>query len=324
MAENKLPKQIQAQLDEAAEIERQITEATSPQGNTEPENLETQPTQTPAPEPAETAQTPPVEVDDGFKKKYDALTGKYNKEVPRLHEQLREQATSLQKLQDELAALKAKPVEPPKPKEALVTEKDEETFGKDLIDVARRVAQDEITALSERFSAMERILAGIAKIPERVQQIETRQVQSAEERFWNDINTAIPDWNEVDADPEWIEFLGQKAPFSVRQYRELAVEAISVGDVASIVELVNLWKDKSGKTQAATQQSKIQQELQSQTQPSKQRAAQPINTDKGRTWTGEEYQMAFDPRLSRTMSQTEIDKLQAEAEQAYAEGRVNW
>jgi hypothetical protein len=324
VADTKLPKQIQAQLDEAAEIERQMTEATSPQGNTEPVNPEPQPPENLKPDQADPAPTPQAEVDDGFKKKYDALSGKYNKEVPRLHEQLREQSASLQKLQTELEALKAKPVEPPKPKEALVTEKDEETFGKDLIDVARRVTRDELLGLTDRLSALERAVASIAKIPERVQQIESRQVQSAEDRFWDEVNAQIPDWDVVDDDPEWIEFLGQKPPFSVRPYRELAVDAISAGDVAPLVELVNLWKEKSGKTQAIAQQNQIQQELQSQTQPNKQRAAPVVNADKGKIWTGEEYQNAFDIRLARTMSQADIDVLQIEAEKAYAEGRVRW
>ena len=323
MADSKLPKQIQAQLDAAEEIERQMAEAASPQGNTE-QVEDPQPTPAPTPEPSNPAPTPQSEVDDGFKKKYDALSGKYNAEVPRLHNQLKAQAEALQKLTDELDALKTKPVEPPKPKEVLVTSKDEETFGSDLIDVARRIAKDEISVLMDRFSALERAVAGIAKIPEQVQRIESRQVQSAEEQFWGQINTEIPDWSEVDANPEWIEFLGQKAPFSVRPYRELALEAIAAGDVASIVELVKVWKDQAGITQAQVQKDKISQELQSQTQPGKQRAAPPVNQDKGRTWTGEEYQAAFDPRLIRTLSQAEVDKLQAEAEQAYVEGRVRW
>lgn len=321
-----LPKAIQAELDAAAEIEAQIAaEQAAPNGNT-PET-EAQETATDATESADkvaetTTQQTEAPQDDAWKQKFDVLTGKYNAEVPRLYQQLKEQASTLEKLQAELEANKAKPVEPEKPKESLVTSKDEDTFGSDLIDLARRVTRDEVGAVLSRIGNIEQMLENISQLPKQVEQVAQQQAQSTEDRYWSAIGKAIPDWEQIDSDPRWIEWLNLAPKFSIKTYRDLASEAISSGQVQPIVELVATWKEQAGIAQAQATQSNNKQELQRQVAPTKNNASSVPQGKK--VWTGADYEKAFDPRLSAEMSEADIEALQAEAELAYQEGRIQW
>ena len=324
--EQDLPKAIQAELDAADAIQAQLAaEQVAPEGNT-PEPEATQ-AETPSPEQADkviTPQTQPSDEhqDDAWKQKFDVLTGKYNAEVPRLYQQLKEQSTALERLQAELAVQRATPVEPETPKDSLVTSNDEETFGSDLIDLQRRVTQDEIGKVTSRIAHIERMLENISQLPKQVEQVAQQQAQTIEDRYWGSVNQAIPDWNQIDSDPRWIEWLSLTPPFAVKTYRELATEAIGAGQVQPVVELVKAWKDQAGIAQSQATQSNNKQELQRQVAPAKSNAS---NVPQGKkTWTAADYEKAFDPRNSAEMSEAEIDALQAEAELAYQEGRIQW
>jgi len=139
-----LPKQVQAQIAEIEAYEKALEAQQAPQ----PEELDTEAEvvaeveASPEPEEAKPADTSPTDVEDEtFKQKYKTLMGKYDAEVPRLHQQVREMTEVTKQLQEELKALK---VEPTKSKEkvSLVTDADRAEFGEELLDVQRRVAQE--------------------------------------------------------------------------------------------------------------------------------------------------------------------------------------
>lgn len=320
--EQELPKAIQAQLEEAEAIEKQIAaELAAPKdGNTQDPNAV--PAQPDAPETDKVAEpTPPKtddinQGDDGWKQKFEVLTGKYNAEVPRLYQQLKDQASALEQLQKRLEEAAAKPVEPEKPAESLVTSKDEDTFGSDLIDLARRVTRDEVGVVLNRIGQLEAMLKNISELPKQVELVAQQQAESTTERFWNAVEKRIPDWNQIDTDQRWIEFLNQAPPFSMKSYRELAGEAIAAGQVDPIAAMVDTWKAQAG----ITGQNNAKQELARQVAPTKQNGSSAPQGKK--TWTMAEYERAYDPRLSSEMSEAEIEALQAEADQALVEGRI--
>lgn len=321
--EQNLPKAIQAELDAAAEIEAQIAAEQAPSTD-EPKA----PEQSAAPEPVagNEPSTPPAaqgsQEDESWKKRFDVLTGKYNAEVPRLHDQLREQTNALEKLQQELEALKTKAPSNPEPETPLVTSNDEETFGADLIDLARRITRDEQSKVLKELAELRAAVQAISNLPKQVERVVEQQAISAEERYWNAVKAVVPDWDSIDQDGRWIDWLQLTPPFSVKTYRELAMEAIQAGLVQPIVELVKEWKTQAGIAQNVQANQAAKQELQSQMAPSKSNASS-VPTAK-KVWTGAEYERAFDPRLSKEMSESDIEALQAEAELAYSEGRIQW
>lgn len=323
--EQNLPKAIQDELDVAAQIEAQIAAEQTAPPEPEKEAENTNPPEAPV---GNEPSTPPAaqgsQEDESWKKRFDVLTGKYNAEVPRLHDQLREQNAALEDLKREINTLRTTPpeIQPEQPKTPLVTSNDEETFGADLIDLARRVAQDEFKKVMSEIAEIKTAVKAVSNLPKQVEQVVEQQAITAEERYWNAVKTTVPDWDSIDQDARWIDWLGQTPPFSIKTYRELAYDAIQTGKVQPITELVKEWKSQMGITAAAQTNQSAKQELQSQVAPSKSNASAVPAAKK--VWTGAEYERAFDPRLSKEMSEQEQDALQAEAELAAQEGRVQW
>lgn len=315
-----LPPAIQAQVAQAEALHAQVYTPAAPEGNTD----EGAPPTT-APEPAEQptvvpAQQPPQ--DEGYKARFDVLQGKYNAEVPRLHQANRELQQQLQQVAQQLAELNHRP-EPeakPEPQKKLVTDKDVETFGEDMLDVVRRTFHQEAQALLPQIIAQLR--GEFQPAMAQVDQVAQRQALSEEERFWSAIRTAVPDWDTVDAAPQWIAFLDTTPPGSLKTYRELAGEAIGQFQVAPVVSLVELWKTQSGQVQAAQKQASRQQELQRQIAPTTTKASSAPAGEK--VWTRADYEYAYDPRRVRDTKADALLALQAEADRAVAEGRVRW
>jgi hypothetical protein len=135
-----LPRQVEAQLKELEEIEKQL----AAQQDTEPPALDpepeskpaepTEPTQNSEPEPQQPEAKPekPAEPDvpeETWQQKYKTLKGMYDAEVPRLHSDVRELRAQMDKLQK--AAEAPKPETKPAKAEKLVTDADVQAFGED-------------------------------------------------------------------------------------------------------------------------------------------------------------------------------------------------
>ena len=73
-----------------------------------------------------------------FEQKYKVLEGKYNAEVPRMAQENRSLKEELDSLKLQVANLDNKPEEPKAEVTPLITEKDREQFGDDLIEVMKR------------------------------------------------------------------------------------------------------------------------------------------------------------------------------------------
>lgn len=321
-----LPKAIQAQLDEAAEIEKQLTQPET-QGT---EQTDTEQVAEPAPEPApevvpqsEPASEPKQEVpEETWERRFKTLAGKYEAETPRLHQQIRDLQAQLQSQAEMLIELKSRPEPAPEPVKPLVTSDDEESFGADLVNLMRRVASEATNSVADRMARLEAAASQINTLQQKVTEVSTSQAQTAEERFYAKIAEAVPDWQEVDKDERWLAWLAEYDPV-VGGPRQNALNAAGESlDAGRVAALFNQWKALTvvPQQQAAVQ---TQAELQRQVAPSKSKAttATPV-TEK--IWSTDEYERAFDPRLRATMSVDEVTKLQAEADRAAAEGRVRW
>lgn len=319
--EQDLPAHIQAQLDEAEAIEAAIAAEQAALANPQDTgNLEvvTQPEPVVEPEvkPEPQVQLPDPE-EETWKSRFNALQGKFNAEVPRLHQQLKESNHALADLRAEVDRLKQAPAKP----EVVntVTSEDEETFGSDLIAVMKKVAKQEASEAAKQLEPK------VASVSQKVDAVLKDQAETAGDRFMAAIARDVPDWETINADQKWLDWLGEYSPElgGPRQYAlDVAQERF---DHVRVVALFKAYKEKFPNSPAATTAptSKAQQELQSQVAPAKTAApATQPNTD--RIWTGAEYERAYDVRLGHTMTAKEVEGLQAEAERAYNEGRVRW
>lgn len=318
-----LPTAIQAQLDQAAEIEAQVYGTPAPDtGNP----VDVAPVPTTAVQPPEVAQpTQVTSPSSDLEHRFKVLQGKYNAETPRLHAQVRELS---EKLEQAVSALQSKADAPKQPEPKLVTDADVEAYGVDLVDMMRRVVQDEFKGLAQQLAA--ELDKRYAPVAEQVQRQEQRIVQSDEEKFWSKVCApdAAPDFAEVNGDPKWFEFLDTRAPGTSFTRRELAEEALRRLDAPALIEQVAEFKAAQGIVPAPVpevpkpQPKPSRPSLNSQVAPSSSRATAPTPATPGKIWTSAEYAAAMDHRRMQTVSREEYEAGVAEADLALAEGRV--
>ena len=312
-----LPKQIQAQLDQADALQAEMDAAAAPQeGNPEAAPEAEKPTLQLV-EPVEQATQVTQPEYAVLEQRFRVMEGKYKAEVPRLIEQNR---TLSEQLDRALAALETKAKEPP-PDTKLVTDADIEAYGNDLVDMVRRAAREEFKTLSEAFAAkLDQRFGDVAAKAERA---EKQTVKSETDKFWTAIRGAHADFDEVNADPRWDAFLDTNVPGTRFTRRAVANDAVDRFDAGVVIEQLTAFKDSVGLGKPEVP-AKPKPNLNSQVAPSSSRSSTPQASGAQRIWTGKEYADALDHRNGQRMPREDYEALIAEAETALNEGRVRF
>ena len=306
-----LPKQVQAQLEEAERIQRELAQPTAP---AEPEPApEVEPE--PAPEPPPQAAPAPVEpAQDAvyWQNRFKTLEGMYRAETTTLKSQVQQLSSQVEQVRQQ---------QPQAPKEQpLVTSQDDDKFGSDLIDVMRRVFREETRVFDKRMQAAEAFLQKLVPQVERVGRVEAEVALTREERFWTELNQAVPDWERINADQRFHTWLAEYDPVAGRTRQDSLNEGQTKLDSRRVVALFKLFKDGPGK---APEPKNKQPELARQVAPSRtSTVAVPPSQD--RTYTGAEYAYWLDPRRMNDTAVERVVAMKAELERAYTEGRIKW
>jgi len=311
-----LPRGIAEQLEKAEEIQRQMQTADNPQEVNAPES------EAPAAPAAEQTSPPAAEpkpkVDDpAWEQRFKTLQGKYQAEVPRLHAQLREQSDQMQAMQAQLEALQKKSEAAAAPEAPLVSDKDEDNFGADLLDFIRRVVRDEFPRLAS--PVVEALRKEMNPVREQLGTVQKRVEESDNDRFWSALERAVPDLDTVNSDQRWLQWLGEVEPLVGVSRQHMLDAAVARLDADRVVALVEAWKATVPAAPAPAKNA-----LESQVAPSRSAASPAVDAETGRIWSGADYERAYDPRLANTMHADEITALRNAADKAFAEGRVRW
>lgn len=313
-----LPQPIQDQLEAA---ERLLSEP--PAAPPAPPATELQPPQpAPAPEPTATNVQPPAPPDQDaayWRQRFETMQGKYNAEVPRLHEQLREQGTALHSMQTQFVELTRQPAPAPT---VLVTANDEEKFGADLVDFVRRVARDESRPVSSRIENLERLASSTASKADRVANVERVVIADREGRFYADLKGAVPDWQAINADPGWHRWLAEYDAVAGGPRQLSLNQAHEALDAPRVVAMFNLFKATLPPA-APSQREQAQADLARQVAPPRS-STTTVQPPTKPAFTGTQYAYWNDPRR---VHDEKVDVVQANVlalEQAMVEGRIDW
>lgn len=318
-----LPAQIENDLRELEALEKQLAapeedrEDTAETPDVETEGADDAPREAAAPVEQPDSQAEARPQGDGFEQKYLSLKGKYDAEVPRLHQQVRE-------LQEQLTALTAKAEaaaqEPPPEPKTYVTDEEKETFGEDLLDVQRRIAMEVADRYEER-------LRGMAETIEQLQtQLRETGGQVGQMSFQQRLQQLVPDFGEVNADPRWVEWLDTVDPMVRGPRRELAQRAFDAGDAEAIADYVRLFRAQLPAAPQADPQSDRKAELERQVTPHRSATATqaPTTTPGKRIYSEAQADTLWEKarRLSAAQQFDAAAKIEAELSAAYVEGRV--
>jgi hypothetical protein len=305
-----LPKQVEQQMKELEELEKQLS---APQEEAQPEPETESAVEQPA---AEVTPTQVVERNDEdvetWQQRYRTLKGMYDAEVPRLHAQLKELSGQMQYMQHQMDTSKQTP--PSKAADKLVTERDVEAFGEDLIDAMRRAAREEMQG---KFDSV------VARL-EQENAVLRQAVQSTGEQvnnlsFEQQLSLVVPDFHQINNDPRWVAWLNEFDPILRAPRRNAAMHAYNNDDAEGVAHYVNLFRQ----TLSTGKQDQRQAELERQVTPSRSASTAPVQ-DAKKSYTTTEVERMFG-RIRELNAKGKLDeaaKLEAEIDAAYQQGRV--
>ncbi len=209
------------------------------------------------PQPAAPNQPAPVSQpaadDPAAEQRFKVLQGKYNAEVPRLHQEKKAQAEQIAALQNQLQSTQqilanfAQPpvTNQPAQQPSLVTEQEVKEFGPDLIDIVRRVAtevvQPRIRTLEEQFRPTAAAVQQMAPMVQQTAEDSRRtSAQVAHETMCNGLDAAVTDgngnsiWEAINDHPEFQAWLDQVDPYAGAKRGAMLSQAYGSHDVPRV------------------------------------------------------------------------------------------
>lgn len=322
------PSQLQRQAEEVAQIEQQIASELAPPAPVEPPPATPEPPKPvePAPLPPPAPPASPPQVD--WEQRYRSLEGKYKAEVPRLHAQVKE-------LTDKVSALAAAPKTTPAPTPTpaapaakQITAKDTENFGEDLIDMVRRQVFDsvghQITALTDEIKS---VRTENEQLKAQLSGVTQNQGATAHEILLSKLTAAMPDWETINANPAFLDWLDGTDPLSGLTRQQYIDNAMSVSDVPRIVAVFNAWKATQAPAPTPTPApAPAQSDVQRQVEPGKSKNVPTGDTQlQGKIWTHAEIDDFYNRvRAGHYAGKAdEAKRIEADIDLAVSEGRVN-
>lgn len=163
----------------------------------------------------------------------------------------------IEALQRTVAAMQARgqtfdETQPAQPFERLrlITEEEENDYGKDLISVTKKAAREELTpeveTLAQRIARLEGRVEGASQV------IARNEVQGT----WSFLNQHIPNWNDINHHPDFKErYLAQRDPASGRLRRELIREAFDTHDAQRVLHFFQGYLSEATGTPSQPQPS---------------------------------------------------------------------
>jgi len=216
--------------------------------------------------------------DKSLEQRYKTLQGMYNAEIPRLHAGKRELADRVSQL-ERLLSTTVNPLEPtptasvePEKPQVLITEQDIEDYG-DSIDVMRRVSKEESNVSNGRIAQLEQTIQQLKSnfdgVAPRVEQLSQQQNQSAEHSFWSALESNVPDWKDINIDPEFQNWLLSIDPLTGISRQTYLEDAQSNFDVQRVSNFFSTWGENNGKPRAQKEKADSQVQLEKQVAPGK-------------------------------------------------------
>lgn len=268
-----------------------------------------QPTEVEAAQPAGEPQPAAAPVDESAQlrdalakseQRYRSLQGMFDKS--------RDEIESLKQMVKQLSEAQPKPEPAKAPK--FVTEKDEESYGSDMIDLIRRAAQEIVEA---KFGSLD---GRFAEVDQRVKQVGDVVHRSAAERFDDDLTTKVPDWQEINVDPAFTDWLG---PYGLQGLRA-AYQAL---DVAGTAKFFNDYKKLNAPAAPEPTAEPASKKLETMQAPGKAKTnASTSQQPKGKVWTKADINKLDADYRRGKISAERYAELDADLTKAYLEGRV--
>ena len=337
-----LPEQIRKQTEAVQELYKQLSddgstgeeqladEATSGSAEAEPQEAY----EDSVPEDAAPSSTGEHKSEDDkaseeetILQKYRTLQGMYNAEVPRLHSQNKELSTRVQQMEQLLASLSAQqnasstPAQP----EKYLSDKDVEDYG-ESIDVMRKVSREELGSVAQRIAQLEQLLTKMqSDVVPQVQTLAQRQAMTSEQQFWSELGAAVPNWREVNDNPDFQSWLLEVDPMTGSTRQAYLEDAQRTLDPRRVASFFRTWLERNGQANVAQSKgSSPNSELEKQVAPGRSRGGSSPQANKGAVYSPQDIQKFFnDVRTGKYKGkEQERNRIERDIFAAQREGRI--
>lgn len=264
--------------------------------------------------------------EETYEQRWRSLQGKYNAEIPRLHAERRELTKRVEQLEQLLSSLKEAPAEQPDtPAAKLVTEQDVEDYG-DSIDVMRRVFREEAHGLQQENKQLREALRQMqASVVPQMQQLSQRQAVSSEQQFWSELQSQVPDWQDINANKDFHSWLLEIDPLSGAPRQTYLDDAQRSLDARRVAGFFTTWKGMTGQANAQQpREDRATSELEKQVAPGKGRTGGNRTATEPKTYTSEDIKKFFaDVQRGRYKGrEDERNRIESDIFAAQREGRI--
>lgn len=321
-----LPEQVRLGAEAADRIMQGLSQppTEAPSQATDPQEVQPSPAaDATAAQPA-SEQPKPIVDEASWEHRYKTLQGMFASQKQRHEDAIREKDRSISDLLARVTALEGQAPKPAAPQVATtVTDKDVDTFGADLIDLAKRVSADTVQQYAAEVKAM--IGSKDAEIAELRRQLggvaeQTKVVSQA--TYMGELTKLVPDWEAVNTSKSWLEWLAEIDPLTGKIRQDHLDTAFASQDVQRTAQIFNAFKA----TRPAQTAPQTPPDLARQVQPATSQAAPSASsaTAASRIWTAAEIGRFYDD-LSRGAyrgKEQEAARINAEIDAALATGRV--
>ena len=243
-----LPIEVAKQGNKADEAQKELIDG----GKTDLEKEVTAPTDDKA-KPGKDAEkgkkaTEEIVVAEDFKQKYEVLKGKYDAEIAEIP-QLREQ---LRLAQEAIEALKATKESPKPDKEEGAEQPDKGKKGPKQLDKENFTGYgdemvDMVDSVNELIKENEALKGENAKLKGSVDAVGHTVAKTAQDKYYDTLEEAVPDIWTINKDPKWLEWLGQEDPLTGKTRQDLLEEAQNSLDANRVARFFKTFSGGNGK-----------------------------------------------------------------------------
>jgi hypothetical protein len=175
-------------------------------------------------------EAPPHVEGDAWEHRYRSLKGRFDTQS----NMLQGQESRITQLEGLLASMRAAPQHnPPQPIERLITPDEERDYGTDFLDVVAKKARED---LSPTLNAL---ASRLDHISTRLELDEDQKVEQAQQRLWDYLANEIPNWQEINERPEFLEWLALPDEYSGAIRQSLIAQAFERHDAPRVARFFN-------------------------------------------------------------------------------------
>ena len=185
--------------------------------------------------------------EEDFEQKYSVLRGKYDNENLQLRETIRQQSESIDTLTRALnSAQQAKGEgeeiegkEEPEKESKPLNKEDFDGYGEEMVGM--------VNTVNELLAENKKLKENLGTVQGDVTTVQDNVVKTSENTLLTDLDKALPDWENINKDPAFLNWLGQVDPLTGIRRQALLDDAYAALDSQRVANFFVTFEGNSGK-----------------------------------------------------------------------------